>query len=115
MPEELNLEELYGQYGGQHAPQDYISAVEAAGYEAQLISGKAPTLESSQYDVLADITDGGAGGIYKIKSGDLEQQSYAERSALGATGTANQTYAYWDEGRGVTVHAKPGYHFEQYS
>jgi len=48
--------------------------------------------------------------------GKLETESFAERSALGATGTVVGTGdAYWDEGRGVTVHAPIGSHFEFYA
>ena len=112
--QEFDPTELFNKYGGQHANQEYLAAVEAAGYEAQFISGKVPTTQFGG-NVLADVTHGGSPeGIYQLRTGELEQKSYAERSALAAEGTSTQRYSYWDE-RGVTVHAPAGYHFETYA
>lgn len=109
----FDVNQLFNQYGGQHSPQEYVAAVEAAGYEPQLVSGKVPT---NQYgdQVLADVKDESAPGVGRIRTGELEQKSYAERSALPATGTASKSYSYWDDGRGVQVHAPAGSHFELY-
>ena len=71
-----------------------------AGYEPQLVGGRIPVTTYGK-SVLSDAN----------KSGDLETQSFAERSALPATGTPNHAYSYADNARGVTVHASPGSHF----
>lgn len=46
------------------------------------------------------------------KPGDLETKSFAERSALGGTGTGTKATSYWDASRGVQVYAPYGSHFE---
>ena len=99
---------LYEQYGGQRATPEYIAAVEAAGYDPQIVSGYVPNTQFGG-TVLGDVTTD------KIRTGELEQRSYAERSGLPTTGEATSKYAYWDEGSGVTVHAPAGYHFDTYA
>lgn len=94
---------LLSQYGGQYNPQQYLQAAEAAGFEAQLISGYAPSLQYGN-NVLSD----------ELKVGEKETQSFAERSALPTTGTAKKVYSYWDDARGVRVNAPAGQHFELY-
>lgn len=104
---EEQLQEIYGRYGDQHNPAGYAEEIEALGYQPQYVSGKVPTYQYGS-TVLGDSTKG------TTRTGELEQQSYAERSGLPTSGTATKAYSYYDEARGVQVHAAPGQHFELY-
>lgn len=106
----FNYEELLKKYGispEQQTPESikaYQAATETAGFEGQLIQGYVPTALGSQF----------AGTPEHRDLPELYAESLKERSGLPQTGTANQTYAYWDAQRGATVHAPAGSHFELY-
>ena len=66
---------------------------------------------------IIDARRAAAGGVTGDtgEAGDLEKQSFTERSNLPTTGTAQKAKNYWDASRGVNINAPAGSHFELFS
>lgn len=101
------LQKLFAQYGGQYASPEYRTAVEAAGFEAQLLdSGIVPQRLGQQF------------ALDRPEHGDLPrlfEESLRERQGLSTTGEGRKAYSYWDAARGAQVGAPAGTYFELFS